>query len=342
VLIRPNSLQVGDTIGIVSPASPVAAICPRRTERGIKELARLGFKVKVGRHALKINGHVAGTIKERVEDIHDMFRDGDVKAIMSTIGGFNSHQLLDELDYELIKNNPKILIGYSDITALLTGIHIKTGLVTFLGPALLPQLGEYDGVHSYTLMYFMKALMDETPIGEIVASKEWTEELLWWDKEDNRKRKFISNHGIKTIKPGKARGKVIAGNMGTLLLLAGTEFFPEFENSMLFIEDDPEELPATIDRYLIQFRHLGVFNKITGLVFGRFHSNVKFQEEYPLEEIIKVATRDYDFPIVIDVDFGHTDPMITLPNGVLAQINATDVGCFISINENSTSKRRMS
>ncbi|NPC91943.1 LD-carboxypeptidase [Bacillus sp. WMMC1349] len=333
-MIKPTKLHFEDTIGVISTSSPVAALCPRRFDRGIEELKRLGFKVKVGRNALKKNGHLAGTVTERLKDFHELIDDKEVKAIINTIGGYNSNQLIDKIDYDLIRENPKIIMGYSDFTAVLLAIHKKTNMITYLGPSILPQFGEYGGIFDYTLQSFKNTLMSSSPKQEILPSSHWTSELLAWDKDDNRKRKLVLNQGPKILKKGVMHGEIIAGNMGTLLSLAGTDFIPAFDNKILFIEDDENESPATIDRYLTHMRHLGVFEKISGLVLGRFHLKVNLSTPKTLFSIINQATEGYDFPIVIDVDFGHTDPMLTLPNGVTATVYATD-DIKIIYNENS-------
>lgn len=324
-VIRPSQLQPGDTIGIISPASPIAAFCPRRLQRGIDELRNMGFDVVVGPHARERTGHTAGTILQRVTDLHDMFANSEIKAIITTIGGYNSHQLLDELNYDLIAQNPKILMGYSDITALLAAIHRRTGLVTFMGPAILPQFGEFGGMLDYTKHSFRSVLMETKSIGEIQPSSEWTDETLHWDSEDGRVRQTKPNGGMKVLKLGVAKGPLLAGNAGTLLLLAGTSYFPDMEGRILCLEDDEGESPATIDRYLTHLRQMGVYQKITGLVIGRFHSKLPFSEEDSLEQLLLAATRGFDFPVVYDADFGHTDPMMVLPNGVEARLDAMDV-----------------
>jgi muramoyltetrapeptide carboxypeptidase len=325
-LIRPKRLQRGDTIGIVSPSSGIAALCPRRLQRGIEELKRLGFQVIVGKNAKKRNEYMAGTMEERIEDLHEMFANSEVKAIITTIGGTCSHQLLEDLDYHLIKNNPKIFMGYSDITALHLAIFKQTGLVTFLGLAVLPQFGEYGGLLDYTKEYFEDVLIKGKAV-EFRHSKEWISERLLWDQEDNRKRKTIPNEGAKVLKPGQAEGKIIAGNMGVMLLLAGTPYFPDVNDAILCLEDDEEETPASIDRFLTQMRHIGVFEKIKALVVGRFHPLVGFGEDNKLlKEILLRATRGYDFPIVYDADFGHTDPMMILANGINASLEAKENG----------------
>ncbi|MCB9807638.1 LD-carboxypeptidase [Candidatus Peribacteria bacterium] len=323
-MIAPKPIKKGDTIGIVSPSSPIAAFCPRRFERGVNHLKELGFDVKVGKYATSRYKHTAGTIVERVEDLHLMFSDPDIHAIICTIGGFNSHQLLEKLDFDLIKENPKIFMGYSDIVALLNVITDRTGMITYHGPALLPQFAEYGGVLSYTWKYFQDTVMSAENEISILSSKEWTDELTRWDEADDRKRKMKKNTGMKVLKPGKAEGKLWGGNAGTLLLLAGTPFFPHVKGGILCIEEDEAETPATIDRFFTQLRHMGIYDRINGILIGRCHSSVGLSADDSLEDIVRIATDGYDFPIVFDVDFGHTDPMITIPIGGNCKIDATD------------------
>lgn len=332
-MIFPKKLEKGDTIGLISTSSSVVSMCPKRFNRGIKELENLGFKVKLGRNVAKKEDYLAGTIEERLEDFHTMIKDNEVKAIINTIGGFNSNQLIDRLDYNLIKKHPKIILGYSDFTAVLLAIHKKTDLVTFLGPAVLPQFGEWGGVEEYTKNMFFNILVNPLDKLEIQPSNTWVSEFLAWDKDDNRKKARNINHGPRVVKEGTASGHIIAGNMGTMMLLAGTPFFPDFTDSILFIEDDDEEKPATIDRYLFHFRNAGVFNRIKGLVVGRFHTNVNFSSNRSLEKIILEATDGFDFPIITDLDFGHTDPMLTLPNGIDTTIEAKEGKLKLRFNE---------
>lgn len=335
-MLKPSPLKKGDTIGIISTSTPVAALCPRRLKRGINYLESMGFKVKLGKNALKKIDYLAGTIDERVQDLHDFVRDKEVKAIINAIGGFNSNQLIEHIDYELIKNNPKIILGYSDFTAVLLSIYNKTNIVTYLGPAILPQFGEYGGVLSYTEERFTDMFIKPSHNLNIPHSKEWTSEFLEWDRNDNRKRVTVKNKGPKIIREGIMEGKILAGNMGTMLLLAGTDYMPDLTNTILFIEDDNDEKPATIDRYLFHLRMIGAFDKVKGIVIGRFHPNVNFSKERSLEDIIKSATYGYNFPIITDVDFGHTDPMNVLPNGVNASVKALGNKVEIQLKEKPT------
>lgn len=335
--MKPAKLKRGDTIVILSPASAVAAFVPRRLGRAVDYLEKLGFKVRLSEHATARCAHTAGTIEERVADLHAAFRDPEVKAIITTIGGFNSHQLLDELDYDLIRNNPKILLGYSDITSLHAGIYAKTGLVTFLGPAILPQFGEFGGLHPFSLDSLERTLMKAEPAGELGISAEWTDEHLLWDEQDDRLKQFKPNKGLEIIRQGRATGKIIAGNVGTLLLLAGTPYMPSFDDVILLVEDEESETPSTLDRYFTQLRHLGVYDKIKGMVVGRFSDRLEFSDDMPLSKIILRATRGYDFPIVLGADFGHTDPMLTLPLGVELELDARSQA-RMRITENAVSE----
>jgi muramoyltetrapeptide carboxypeptidase len=326
IAVKPPRLSKGDTIGIISPASPTAARVPRRFERGVHAIEEMGYSVKIGRNARKLRGHKAGTIQERVDDLHEMFQDEEVKAIITSIGGYNSNELLPVIDYRLVKENPKILCGYSDITSLLCGIHSQTGLVIFYGPQVLPQFGDFGGLIQYTRTYFGKLLTQSQPPGRIEPSTEYTYERLEWDREDNRPRKMMPATGWKILKDGKAHGKLVGGHIGTMASLAGTKYLPSFKDTILFWEDTESSTPET-DRVLCQLKTIGVFEQIRGMIVGRTNPNeyVVYSKELGLHEIILESTRKYDFPIIAEMDFGHTDPMFTIPYGIEALIDTGEL-----------------
>jgi muramoyltetrapeptide carboxypeptidase len=330
-LIKPKKLEKGDTIALISPSAPLAGLVPHRTKRAIKMLEELGFKVKIGKNALKITGYTAGSPKERAEDINLFFKDKKIKAIMCFIGGNHSNQILKYLDFRLIKKNPKIFIGYSDATVLHFAFYTQCNLVTFYGPAALTQFAENPRIFSYTEEYFKKALMETKPIGKIRPSAYWTHEILdWFKKEDlKRPRKMKKNEGWQWIRKGKAEGPILGGCITSMLHLRGTKYWPDFSNSIFFWEiperDDDitkGERIENIDSYLTDLELSGVFKKIKGMIVGRFFGYSK-QEEKKIIKIIKQRTADYNFPILIGVDIGHTDPMITLPLGVKAKIDSS-------------------
>ena len=322
-IIKPYKLKKGDTIGIVSPASPLAGKIPSRFQRGIKNTQKLGYKVKIGKNATTIYGHTAGKPEERAEDLHSMFEDPEVKAIICAVGGYNSNELLELLDYNLIKKNPKIFVGYSDTTSLHNGIHSQTGLVTFYGPAVMPQFGEFPQPLHYTVENMEKVLCNAKPAGELMLSREYTYEKLWWGKEDNKPRKMVPNTGWKCLKSGEAEGNLIGGHLGTLEALSGTKYFPSFKNSIFFWEETESSTPET-HRSLVHLKMLGVFDQVNGMIVGRTNpTEYEVREkDYGLDKIILDVTRGYDFPIITEMDFGHTDPILTLPYGIKAYMNA--------------------
>lgn len=329
-LIKPPKLNFGDTIGIISPSAPLAGLVPHRTERAIKAIEKLGFNVKTGKNALKISGHTAGSAIERAADINDFFKDKSVKAIISFIGGNHSNQSLKYLDFQLIKNNPKIFLGYSDITVLHLALFSQADLTTFYGPAALTQFGENPSIFEYTLDYLKKALMNLEPIGEIKPSQEWTDETLdWFKKLDlERPRKMQENKSWQWLKKGNVTGPILGGCITSMMHLRGTKYWPDFSESILFWEipeSDSDftkgEKPANIDAYLADLELSGVFSKIKGMIIGRPFGYTDDETKELIEIILKNAA-DYNFPIIFNIDIGHTDPMITIPLGVKVRIDS--------------------
>jgi len=324
-----SRLQKGDTIAIVSPSGCGAGLFSHRVKRGIKNLERRGYRVVFGKNAFKVTGYTAGSPQERAEDINQLFRDKAVKAIVCAIGGNHSNQLLPHLDWKAIKDNPKIFCGFSDITVLHLAIHKKTGLITFYGPSFLNQFSEYPTIHRYTWEYFCKAVASPSPIGKITPSSWWTDEVLDWaeKKDSQRPRRKKKNRGWIWLRSGRACGRLIGGCITSLMHLRGTSYFPSFKNALFFWEI-PEgesiyegEPVSVIDSYLTDLELSGVFEKIKGMIVGRPYRYNKRQVK-DLVEVIKTRTSGYNFPILFNVDFGHTDPIITLPIGVRGTLDS--------------------
>ena len=330
-LIKPKKLKKGDAIGLISPSAPLAGLVPHRTKKAVKMLEELGFKVKVGKNALKITGYTAGSPKERAEDINSFFRDKEVKAIICFIGGNHSSQILKYLNFQLIKRNPKIFVGYSDATVLHFAFYTQCSLVTFYGPSALAQFAENPKIFSYTKEYFKKALEETKPIGKIKPSSYWTDEIPdWFKKEDlKRPRKMEKNKGWQWLRKGKAEGPILGGCITSMVHLRGTKYWPDFSGSIFFWEIPESDNDFTkgerienIDSYLTDIELSGIFKKIKGMIVGRFFGYSK-QEEKEIIKIIKARTAEYKFPILIGVDIGHTDPMITVPLGVKVKIDSS-------------------
>lgn len=331
-IIKPPKLNKGDTIGLVSPSCPLAGLVKHRVNRAIKQLKEMGFKVKLGQSSLAVSGYTAGSAKERAKDINTFFKDDEVKAIISFIGGNHSNQLLEYIDFDLIRKNPKIFIGYSDVTVLHLSLLTKANLTTFYGPSALNQLAENPKILDYTREYLFKATMSSRPIGAVIPSKEWTDEVLdWFTKADQKRpRKMKKNIGWEWLKDGGAKGPMIGGCISSLMHLRGTEFWPNFSNAIFFWETSESandfskgEPIDLIDALLTDLRLSGVFDKIGGMVVGRPFGYSE-EDSLKLKDLIIEKTKKYNFPILFGADFGHTDPMITIPIGVTAKLNSKE------------------
>lgn len=334
--IIPQKIKVGDEIRIIAPSRSMIVLKEDIVNQAKTNLEKLGFKITFGKNTLKsLNDNFkCATINERIEDLHDAFRDKSVKAIITAIGGYNVNQLLDYIDYDLIKENPKIICGFSDNTVLINAIYAKTGLITYSGPQFF-SFGMKYGLE-YTLEYFKKIFMNEEDI-EIVSSKQWSNDKWMKNQEE---REFINNKGMETVQSGMATGRIIGGNLCTLNLLQGTEYMPELDNSILFIEDDGETGKAFMkefDRNLQSLLHSAKSKKINGLVIGRAEK-ISEMDRQKWKEIMNTKKELKNMPIIINADFGHTTPIFTFPIGGDVHIIANDKKININI-KNKLNKR---
>jgi len=316
-VIRPPALRPGDTVGIVAPSSPTAAHVSRRLARGVAELERRGFRVRLGDNV----DNPRPTVAEKLADLHALFGDPDVRGVVCTIGGYDSHQLLEQLDFELIATNPKVFSGYSDITALQAALWVRTGLVTFMGPMLLTDWAEFGGIPDYTWTEWEATVMRAEPRDEICVASGWTAEMTRWDEADDRPRVHEPNPGPRALRGGVAKGPLVPANLCTLLLFAGTPLWPDLDGAILGLELAEEEQAWWAERSLHQLRHLGVWERAAGLAFGRCNP-VSATPPDELDRMLLEATRGSGFPIAVDFDFGHTEPHCTLPWGVRARLDA--------------------
>ncbi len=323
-MAKPPRLRPGDTIGIVSPSWGGAGAFPHRLRNGVGYLESLGFTVKVGRYALQQRGYVSDTAENRVADIHSMFLDPEVRAIVAAIGGDHSCHLLPLLDFDLIGRNPTILMGFSDITVLNVSIWQKTGLVTFNGAALLTDFAEYPRTFEYTEKSFLATLCSKEPVGRIEPSSWWTEEFLDWAKQEDlqRPRRRQASPGWSWLRPGRAEGVLVGGCLESLQHLRGTQYWPDLAGRILFLETSEEKpSPATVDAILMDYENMGVLKRLRGLLFGR-PMRYSDAEKEELRNVIVERTRGCAFPVVADMDFGHTAPQFILPIGCAARIDS--------------------
>uniref|UniRef100_UPI00403F776B S66 family peptidase n=1 Tax=Paenibacillus sp. FSL E2-0201 TaxID=2954726 RepID=UPI00403F776B len=325
-MIKPNKLKPGDELRIISPARSLSLIAAEQRKIAKEQLQQLGFRISFSVNSFEKDEFVSSSIESRIEDLHEAFLDPNVKGILTTIGGFNSNQLLRYIDYSIIAEHPKRLCGYLDITALSNAIYAKTGLVTYSGPHFSSFAMLHD--NEYTTQYFRKLMMDNKEI-LVRPSKHWSDDEWYLDQEN---RVFIRNEGPFIINDGEAQGTIIGGNLCTLNLLQGTEYMPSLKNSILFLEDDYESSPVTFDRDLQSLIHQPDFQHVKGMVIGRFQQGSRMTKNL-LTKIITSKEELSDIPVIADVDFGHTSPMITFPIGGQASLRAYGVRVELRISE---------
>lgn len=327
-LINPKKLEEGDLISIISPSSGLGELFPHRVRDGVRALERMGFKVKIEKNALGRKEWVSGTVEERVEDLHSAFSNSEVKCILCSIGGDHSNQVLKYLDFELIRNNPKIFIGYSDISVLHYAFYSKASLRTFYGPCLISEFGEYPDVLEYTKKSFIEVLTKGT-FGEINASEEWTDDFLdWFDQKNHTKERTLhKSNGYEWWKEGRANGEIIGGCIPSINHTLGTEYWIDPKDSLFFM-DIPEGGPgepidrATLDAFLADLDNARVFENIRGLIIGRPYRSSDSQSAQ-LKEMILKYTEGRKYPILYNVNIGHSSPIITLPLGISGEIDSS-------------------
>lgn len=324
IVLKPPRLRPGDTVGIVSPSWGGAGAFPHRTRQGMAQLEALGYQVRLAKHALSHSGYVSDSAAHRAEDIHELFADPQVRAVIASIGGNHSCHLLPLLDFDLIARNPKIFMGYSDITVLNVAIWQRTGLGTFNGPALITDFAEYPRLFAYTQEYFLKAVASGGAVGAVEPSTHWTEEFLDWEaqKDLERPRAMQPSSGWTWLKPGRAEGRLVGGCIESLEHLRGTVFWPDWQGAIFFFETSEEKpTPEDVDAILMDYHNMGVLDRLAGMIVARpmYYTD---EEKQRLREVIMERTAGFSFPIITDMDFGHTTPQFTLPIGCRARIDA--------------------
>ena len=294
-LLKPQRLEKGDHIGVVSTSSPVSQEVLDRT---VAYWEQRGYQVVLGRHVADDLGYMAGLPEERAADLMAMFMDPRIKAIIVAMGGKSANQLLPLLDYRLIRANPKIFMGLSDPSIVALAIHAGAGIVTFHGPTGY-NFG-VEGLPPYTEYHMFKALTCSEPIGEVEAFSQW-----------------------QVLRSGDlVEGPIVGGHLGTIRSLIGTSYAPHWNGAILFVEEIFAE-HHDVDAALTHFRLACAFESIAGLIFGR--SVEVAERSYPcresLEEVILRICAGYDFPILFGVDLGHTAEKITLPIGTRVRLD---------------------
>ena len=268
-----------------------------------------------------VDNPLGRTAERRADELNGFFADPAVRAVMSTIGGYTTSGVLDLLDYSALRADPKVVIGYSDITALLGAVLEQAGIVVFHGPTVLPELAEHPGILPYTRKSLLRAVTRSAPVGPIVPATEWTEEFLSWDVDDDRPRTVRRGPGRVWLRPGTASGPLLGGNLDTLSAIAGTRYFPALDDAILLCETASGDI-RTVIRALTHLRLLGAFDTVAGVVVARaFRAPAGFDAALATE-LRRLLVRP-NVPVVVGVDAGHCDPMATLPLGVTVELDST-------------------
>ena len=296
--LKPSPLRRGDLIGLVSPASPIADVT--RIERGVRYLESLGYRTIVGRHATFSNAYLAGSDDQRVADIHEMFSMKEVRGVLCIRGGYGTPRILPLVNYRLIARNPKVFVGYSDITALQLALWKKTRLVTFHGPML--------GVD-------MADTMDQL-----------TEDSFWTLVTSRTRPGRLALTGLapSILSSGCGTGRLLGGNLSLIVSILGTPFQPDFRKAVLFLEDIGEE-PYRIDRMFAQLRNASILSRAGAILSGQFSdclprdvSKPSFNVDQLLKEYAHLGSR----PFLSGLPFGHETRKLTIPLGIRAKIDA--------------------
>lgn len=322
--ITPPKLKQNAHIRVIAPSRSRKILGKQSIQDAMQNLQKDGFQISFSKHCDEIDEFNSSSIESRVSDLHEAFTDPGVDAILTVIGGYNSNQLLDYIDYELIKNHPKILCGFSDITAVANAITTKTGLITYIGPHF-SSWGMKKGFE-YSREYFLKSCMSGDVI-DLLPSKTWSDDAWYLDQE---KRDFIANDGYLILNPGNASGQLIGGHMRCLNALQGTSYWPNLENTVLMIEEDAEIFPALFDRQLQSLIHQKDFAGVKGIIIGRFQKDSQMSEDL-LTKIVKSKEKLNHVPVIANVNIGHTTPIATFPVGGSVDIKSTLKTCKIQI-----------
>lgn len=303
-MIRPKPLKKGDKIALIGASSPTPQ---DRIEPSIKAMEELGFEVVLGESARGYHGFLSGSDELRANDINTMFEDKSIKGIFAIRGGYGAARLLDMLDYDMIKKNPKVFAGYSDVTALHNVFNERCKLITFHTPMASTEF--YKGVDEYTMNYFKKNIFSDEPLGIV---------------------KNPVDQEIKTLVSGKAKGKLAGGNLSLIASMMGTPYELDTKGKILFLED-VDESPYRIDRMLLQLKQCGKFKDAEGIILGAWTNCEPKEDENSLSlmEIFEELIIPENKPTIYNLACGHCMPTMSIPMGAKIKINTENNEIFL-------------
>lgn len=316
-------LKKGDVVGVYSPSKPASVAAQARYLRGKQVLESLGLVVKEGMLTGKEDYYRSGTPKERALELNQLLHDPEVKMIMPSIGGTNANSILPYIDYKAFQQNPKIVVGLSDVTAILLALYRKTGIPVFYGPSVTSTLGEFPPLVEDTIKYFKRMFMNELQAPyDIPISNLWSDDLVnWLEKTDEKK--LYKNEWI-CVQKGKTKGRLIGGNVNTIYGTIGTEYFPIIEEGDLLLIEDTTKSAAVIEKNFAMLKLHGILDKVSGIILGKHEQYDDMGTGRKPYEILLEQIDGRDIPILADFDSCHTHPLHSMPFGRQVELNATE------------------
>jgi muramoyltetrapeptide carboxypeptidase LdcA involved in peptidoglycan recycling len=329
-LVFPRLLQPGDTIGVFTPSSPGYLYNSELFENGLRNLERMGFKIKLGSitAAKSAQGYRSASGKDRAAEFMNLILDDGVHALVSTIGGYNSSSMLSFLDFEAIRASKKVICGYSDVTSLHLAILKKSALQTFYAPAIMTWHGEWPlGVRESTEWFLDAVMAGKKSCRRIEPPAKWSNHRRDWSNGDwkNKEREWKNNSGWRALSNGKANAPIVPANLNTMVCLAGTPYWPNLKGRILLLEEENAPFMRE-ERSLQQLKLMGVFDEIAGLIVSKPEVHDPSEAPFSYFDLIQEIVGPRNYPIISNFDCGHTLPMITIPFEAQVEIIASSDG----------------
>lgn len=324
-IVKPKALRPGDTIGVFTPSAPSYTGNEELFTNGLENLKKLGFKIKLGSLTAKRNsqGYRSGTAEERADEFMTLIKDPEVRCLISTIGGNNSSSMIPHLDFARIRQERKIICGYSDVTSLHLAILKYSGLKTVYGPSVMCWFGDWPNGIADSTNWWLEAVMKHQQGSRIVESPaRWSNHMRRWDNGDwkNVPREWKANEGWNVLSHGRVEAPILAANLNTLMTSAGTPYWPDLTGKILLIEDMYAPMSRT-ERLLQHLKLVGGLDQIAGLIVGKPENFDQEDAPFGYDELIKEVVGPRNYPIVSNFDCSHTNPMVSVP--LLAPVRLT-------------------
>ncbi|MBM7578599.1 S66 family peptidase [Jeotgalibacillus terrae] len=317
-----NRLEKGDQIGIFSPSAPGTVTAHKRFQRAKTFLQEKGYTIIEGALTGKSDAYRSGTPKERAEEFNQLLRNKDIKMIMSTIGGTNSNSMLPYLDYEAFRTSPKIIVGYSDATAVLLALYAKTGITTYYGPALIPSFGEFEPLVLDTYQYFEDYFSGQYQAPyDIPIPAYWSDEHVNW-LEKTTEKKLIENQ-LVTGHEGIAEGCLIGGNLNAMYGFIGTPYFPEVKEGDILLIEDSTKTASIVEKNFAMLKLHGVFDQVGGIILGKHEQYDDLGTNKRPLDLLMEQLDGRELPILAEFDISHTHPMHPIAIGKKVRLDAT-------------------